>query len=42
MGCKKQGAKSSVIQKEAALPLLFLNNNKPAFCTLLFATHIYL
>ena len=30
MGCRKQ----------ASLPLLFLNNNDPVFCTLLFATHI--
>jgi hypothetical protein len=26
--------------EEVRLPLLFLNNNDPLFCTLLFATHI--
>ena len=42
MGCKNQGAKNRVIviQKEAAWPLFFLDNNDPVFCTLLFATRI--
>jgi hypothetical protein len=34
MGCKKQGAKTGSKSKEAAWPLLFLNNNDPVFCTL--------
>ena len=42
MGCKKQGAKNKVIviQKEKR-QLPFLNDNDPAFCTLLFASHIF-
>ena len=39
MGCKKRGHCYSK-RKEAAWPLLFLNNNDPVFCTLFFATHI--
>ena len=38
-GSKKQGHCYSK-RKEAAWPLLFLNNNDLVFCTLLFATHI--
>ena len=41
MDLKKQGAKNrvSVIQKaeKARLPLIFLNNNDPVFCSLLFS-----
>ena len=37
MGCKKQGAKKQghcySKREEARLPLLFLNNNDPGFCT---------
>ena len=44
MGCKMQGAKKQGLcyskREEAARPLLFLNNNDPVFCTMLFATHI--
>ena len=44
MGCKKQGAKKQgrcySKREEAAKPLLFLINNDPVFCTLLFAPHI--
>ena len=40
MGCKKQGAKNKVLLFRQ-LPLLFLNNNDPVFCTLLFASHIF-
>ena len=43
MSCKKQGAKTGSvysIREDARLPLLFLSNNDPVFCTLLFATHI--
>jgi hypothetical protein len=42
MGCKKQGAKNRVvvIQKEKRQPSLFLINNDPDFCTLLFEPHI--
>ena len=43
MGCKKQDAKKGHCyskREEAAWLLLFLNNNDPVFCTLLFATHI--
>ena len=42
MGCKNQGAKTRVIviHKEKWQPGLFLNNNDPVFCTLLFAPHI--
>ena len=45
MGCKKQVAKKQghcySKKEEARLPLLFLNNNDPVFCTtLLFAIHI--
>jgi hypothetical protein len=36
-GCKK--TRFIVIQKEKR-PLLFLNNNEPVFCTLLFAPHM--
>ena len=40
MGCKKQGAKKQghcySKREGAAWPLLFLNNNDPVFCTLLF------
>ena len=35
-GCKKQGHCYSK-REEAAWPLLFLNNNDPVFCTLLFS-----
>ena len=35
-GCKKQGHCYSK-REEAAWPLLFLNNNEPAFFTLLFS-----
>ena len=38
-GCKNQGHCYSKREK-ARLPPLFLNNNDPAFCTLLFAPHI--
>ena len=38
-GCKKQGHCYSK-REEAAWSFLFLNNNDPGFCTLLFATHI--
>ena len=42
MGCKKQGAKNQghcySKREEAALSLLFLNNNGPVVSTLLFAT----
>ena len=41
MGCKNQGAKNQgqcySKKEEAAWSLLFLNNNDPVFCTLLFA-----
>ena len=44
MGCKNHGAKNQgqccSKREEAAWPLLFLNNNDPVYCTLLFATHI--
>ena len=44
MGCKNQGAKNQgqcySKREESAWSLLFLNNNDPVFCTLLFATHI--
>ena len=36
---QKTGPLLSKIE-EAALPLLFLNNEDPVFCTLIFATHI--
>ena len=39
-GCKKQGQCYSKREK-ARLSLLFLNNNDPAFCTLLFATYFF-
>ena len=38
-GCKKQGHCYSN-REGAAWPFLFLNNNDPVFCTLLFETHI--
>ena len=38
-GCKKQGHCYSK-REEAAEPLLFLSNNDPVFCTLLFAPYI--
>ena len=38
-GCKKQGHCYSK-REDISMPLLFLNNNDPVFCTLLFATHI--
>ena len=38
-GCKKQGHCYSK-REEAACSFLFLNNNDPVFCTLLFAPHI--
>ena len=45
IGCKKQGAKKQghcySKREEAAWPLLFLNNNDPVFCTLLFATYFF-
>ena len=42
MGCKKQGGAKKLghcysKREEAAWSLLFLNNNDPVFCTLLFA-----
>ena len=43
MGCKKQDAKKQghcySKREEVRLPLLFLSNNDPVFCTLLFALH---
>ena len=39
-GCKKQGQCYSKREK-ARLSLLFLNNNEPVFCTLLFATYFF-
>ena len=39
MGCKKQGHRYSK-REEAAWSFLFLNNNDPVFCTLIFAPHI--
>ena len=45
MGCKMQGAKIQghcySKREEAAWLLLFLNNNDPVFCKMLFATHIF-
>ena len=35
-GCKKQGQSYSK-REHAAWPCLFLNNNDPVFCTLLFS-----
>ena len=44
IGCKKKGAKKQghcySKREEAAWPLLFLNNNDPVFCNLLFVPHI--
>ena len=38
--CNKQGHFYSK-REEANLPLLFLNNNDPVFCNLLFQFHIF-